>query len=198
MSLPPFPVDDGTLDLLSIALDPGEESERSSVGDFLEFMSQMGGSDTTAVDSVEWGDPLGMDESVEIHMMRDAAYHEHDIIRALVAEVRRLRPHGEPAHLVSAEWLEDVTSERDEARNAVRGMAARCWMLRQAARDSDSLARTVIAAREHHERHLRAQIATEIERHCLEDAFLEPDDLDNESKVCRYCHAAADIARGAA
>ena len=91
MSLPDFPVDDSTLDLAWLALNPGPESERTSLADFMEFMSQMGGSDTAAVDSIEWGDPLDMGESVEIHIMRDAAYHEHDLIRALITEVRRLR-----------------------------------------------------------------------------------------------------------
>lgn len=92
MSLPPFPVDDGTLDLLSLALDPGEDAERTSVGDFLDFMSQMGGSDTTAVDRVETGPhPFIEGESVEFHYMRDVAYHEHDVLRALIAEIRRLR-----------------------------------------------------------------------------------------------------------
>jgi hypothetical protein len=89
-SLPPFPVDDSTLDLLTTALDPGPDSERTSVADLLNLLSEMGGSDTTAVDSIEWGDPLGMGESVEIHHMRDPQYTEHDVIRALVTEVRRL------------------------------------------------------------------------------------------------------------
>ena len=92
MSLPQFPVDDSTLDLLSLALDPGEDAERTSVGDFLDFMSQMGGSDTTAVAEIIPGNPLGLDiEDAEIHVMRDAAYHEHDVMKALLAEVRRLR-----------------------------------------------------------------------------------------------------------
>ena len=103
VTLPPFPVDDSTLDLLSTALDPGEEAERTSVGDLLILLSEMGGSDTTAVDSIEWGDPLGMGESVEIHHLRDPQYHEHDVLRALVAEVRRLRE-------VVAVHTPDVTS----------------------------------------------------------------------------------------
>ena len=85
MTLPPFPVDDLTLDLLGAALDPrghGDESaERTCVGDFLRFMSELGGSDTEAVESIEDG----------IHMMRDPQYHEHDIIGALIEEIRRLR-----------------------------------------------------------------------------------------------------------
>jgi len=44
-------------------------------------MSELGGSDTEAVESIEDG----------IHMMRDPQYHEHDIIGALIEEIRRLR-----------------------------------------------------------------------------------------------------------
>jgi hypothetical protein len=65
---PSFPVDEETLALLETSISPdGETAEVSSLGSFLEFMGQLGG--------------LGPDE----------AYHHHDVIRALVAEVRRLR-----------------------------------------------------------------------------------------------------------
>lgn len=71
--LPPFPVDDQTLDLLEAAMNPREhgdpEAVSSSVWPLLEFMSQLGGSDTRA----------------------DPQYHDHDVITALIAEVRRLR-----------------------------------------------------------------------------------------------------------
>lgn len=83
-TLPPFPLDEETLSLLSIALDPSVLSvseECSSVGSFLAFMSQLGGSDPDAVAEVDDG----------IQVMRDQGYHEHDVIRALIAEVRRLR-----------------------------------------------------------------------------------------------------------
>jgi len=97
-------VDDSTLDLLSLALDPGEDAERTSVGDFLDFLSQMGGSDTTAVDHVSIGPHPFIDgESVEWHHMRDAAYHEHDVMRALIAEVRRLRADVEAKRQTLAE-----------------------------------------------------------------------------------------------
>lgn len=81
MSLPPFPVDDGTLDMLWSALgnDPG--AERSSVSELLTLYSQLGGSDTDAVESVDDG----------IFLMRDPQYHEHDILSSLITEVRRLR-----------------------------------------------------------------------------------------------------------
>lgn len=99
-SLPPFPVDEATLDLLSIALDPGPESQGASVWDFLTLMSQLGGSDTDAVESVETVAGLpdlapdlvdGDEGSYEVNVMRDPHYHEHDVMRALIAEIRRLR-----------------------------------------------------------------------------------------------------------
>lgn len=88
-TLPPFPVDPGTLDLLWTAINPGPDAERSSVGDFLSLMSQLGGSDVEVVVSVERGEVFGIE--ADIYVMRDPAYHDHDVIRALIAEVRRLR-----------------------------------------------------------------------------------------------------------
>lgn len=91
--LPPFPVDPATLDLLSAAIDPqgagDTEATRSSVGEFLDLMSQLGGSDVDAVESVEQAEVFG--EVREVHVMRDPAYHQNDVITALIAEVRRLR-----------------------------------------------------------------------------------------------------------
>jgi hypothetical protein len=92
VSLPPFPVDDATLDMLMAAIDPrghGDlDAETSTVGNFLDFMSQMGGSDPKAVaevlDDGECGGPI-------IQVMRDPIYHDHDVYRALIAEIRRLR-----------------------------------------------------------------------------------------------------------
>ena len=98
--LPPFPTDETTLGMIMLALDPGPEAERTSLNDLLELMSQLGGSDTDAVESVEMvggltgiAEDLIADDSgmIEIHHMRDPCYHEHDVIRALIAEVRRLR-----------------------------------------------------------------------------------------------------------
>ncbi len=83
--LPPFPVDDTTLDLLSAALDPrghGDElAERSCVGEFLVMVSELGGSDPSAV----------TEEDEHHRVLRDAQYSTHDVLAALVAEVRRLR-----------------------------------------------------------------------------------------------------------
>lgn len=91
MQLPPFPVDEATLSLLSAAIDPraagDTTAQRSCVGEFLTFMSQMGGADTEAVEDVQH-DAAGRPQTVT---MRDPRYHEHDVITALIAEVRRLR-----------------------------------------------------------------------------------------------------------
>lgn len=84
--LPPFPVDDGTLDLLWTAMHPGPETERSSVSELLILLSELGGSDTRAVD------PAGLelwDDYVQV--LRDPQYHEHDVLTALIEEIRRLR-----------------------------------------------------------------------------------------------------------
>jgi hypothetical protein len=104
VQLPPFPVDDATLDLLMAAISPREHggdpaAESSSVGSFLDFMSRMGGSDTDAIEEVlDPGDPdrVGLPGfsafyGAPIHLMRDPQYHEHNVMAALVEEVRRLR-----------------------------------------------------------------------------------------------------------
>lgn len=83
--LPPFPVDDVTIDMLSAALDPraagDKDAKGSSVEDFLTMMSRLGGSDTDAVDAVVDG----------IHIMRDQHYHVYSVLMALIEEIRRLR-----------------------------------------------------------------------------------------------------------
>lgn len=81
MPLPPFPVDEQTLDLIEAALNPGPDAVRTSVTDLCQMYSELAGSDLEAVESEEAG----------ITTMRDAQYHPHDIIAALVGEVRRLR-----------------------------------------------------------------------------------------------------------
>ena len=92
-ALPDFPVDPVTLDMLSHALDPGPEAKRTSVSDFLDLMSRMAGSDPEAVaEVIEEGDPYDSGRhGFDIVMLRDPLYHEHDVLRALIAEVRRLR-----------------------------------------------------------------------------------------------------------
>ncbi len=86
--LPPFPVDEGTLDLLWMALHPGPEAKQSSVSDFLQLMSEMAGSDIRAVEEVL---DDGSHGGAQIHLMRDPQYHHHDLIGALIEEIRRLR-----------------------------------------------------------------------------------------------------------
>ena len=90
--LPPFPVDDATLDLLEAAINPREhgdpEANQSGVWPLLKMLSQLGGSDTEAVEGVI---DDGSDGGAQIVMMRDPQYHDHDVIEALIAEVRRLR-----------------------------------------------------------------------------------------------------------
>lgn len=86
--LPPFPVDDGTLDLMWAALHPGREAERSSLSDFLQLMAQMGGSDPNAVSEVV---DDGSDGGPKVVVLRDQFYSHHDVVSALIEEVRRLR-----------------------------------------------------------------------------------------------------------
>ncbi len=95
--LPPFPVDDATLGLIEAALDPrghgDPDATSSAMGPLLTMLSQLGGSDPQAVEEVlDEGDPdvPGL-AGAPIVMMRDQHYHDHDVIGALVREVRRLR-----------------------------------------------------------------------------------------------------------
>jgi hypothetical protein len=96
MSLPPFPVDDATLDLLWIALHPHEtNAETTSFTYLLELMSQLGGSDTSAVESYIDSNgkerPPDLADDNDVRMMRDPQYSESSVISALIEEIRRLR-----------------------------------------------------------------------------------------------------------
>ena len=86
--LPPFPLDDVTLDLLWDALHPGPDAERTSLSDTLDMLSRLGGSDPRAIEEV-LND--GSDGGPPVHVMRDPIYTEHTVITALIEEVRRLR-----------------------------------------------------------------------------------------------------------
>lgn len=81
VTLPPLPVDDAALDLYWLALHPGPEAKRSSLSDLLAWLSEMAGSDLTAVEGYEG----------EWEIMRDPKYHPNHLISALIVEVRRLR-----------------------------------------------------------------------------------------------------------
>jgi hypothetical protein len=86
--LPPFPVDDGTLDMLMMAVDPWNNgdttAERSALNDFLALVSALVGIDP---------DALADDSNENDHVveLRDPQYSHHDVIVALVHEIRRLR-----------------------------------------------------------------------------------------------------------
>lgn len=80
--LRPFPVDDTALDMLERAIDPGSEAARSCLTECLDLISAMG-SGAEAADDVE--------------VTRYPAYHHNDVIRALIAEIRRLRTPAVPA-----------------------------------------------------------------------------------------------------
>ena len=92
MTLPPFPVDDATLDMLMAAINPREhgdpEATSSSVWPLLTMLSRLGGSDTDAVAEVH---DDGSDGGASIVTMRDPHYHDHAVYVALIEEIRRLR-----------------------------------------------------------------------------------------------------------
>lgn len=95
--LPPLPVDDVALDLYWMALHPGPDAERSSLFDVLDLYSRLAGSDPDAIEEVieEGREDNGIDPEVHaIHVMRDPQYHEHDLVSALIEEIRRLRGGG--------------------------------------------------------------------------------------------------------
>lgn len=88
VTLPPFPVDDQTLNLLSEAIDPDwTVAERSSLNDVCDMYSRLAGSDTSAVEDMVWVPPLA--DYVPVYA--DPQYAPSDIITALIEEIRRLR-----------------------------------------------------------------------------------------------------------
>jgi len=92
VTLPPFPVDEVTLQQLEVAIDPWghghPEAEKSTLWGFLDLMSELGGSDIRAVAEVH---DDGSDGGPSIVTMRDPHYTDHCVIAALIDEVRRLR-----------------------------------------------------------------------------------------------------------
>ena len=83
-TLPDFPVDEETLALLDQALDPTATGV-SSVGALLDLLS---GYDPAKVQPVLDDEGRPLQHIVEYP---EPIYHSHDVIRALMAEVRRLR-----------------------------------------------------------------------------------------------------------
>lgn len=81
----PFPVDDETLILIDQALD-GTATGRTSMTELLELLS---GYDPTKV--VPLVDEDGYEVPDWTEYVGGFIYHEHDVIRSLMAEVRRLR-----------------------------------------------------------------------------------------------------------
>lgn len=100
-TLPPFPVDDFTLDQLWHALNTsvgfGDDGERRCVGgDFTlnQFLDFMSGHDPERQTLVGYSDGLlgeGDPGGIPIYTAWDQHYSREDVIRALLAEVRRLR-----------------------------------------------------------------------------------------------------------
>lgn len=84
MQLPQFPVDDVTLDLIWMSLHPEEynpDAESTSLYACLEFISCAAGSDTSEVDY----------EEDEVVILKNPQYSSHDLITALIQEVKKLR-----------------------------------------------------------------------------------------------------------
>lgn len=100
-TLPPFPLDDQTLAMLRSSAAPDfDVAERSSIGDTLDMLSRLGGSDTTAVESSEVR-PGPFGEDVQWDLMRDACYSINDALVALIDEVTRLRVPASPSSLTA-------------------------------------------------------------------------------------------------
>lgn len=102
-TLPPFPVDDFTLDqlehALNTAIDYTEDGERICVGGeftmskFLDFMSGYDPDRSTLIGHTDTipGTEIPTDHAVPIYEHWDQHYSEHCVMRALIAEIRRLR-----------------------------------------------------------------------------------------------------------
>lgn len=104
--LPPFPLDDLTLAHVEHALntrrgDPAPDDAVTYVGGeftlsaLLDFLSGYDPDKSVLVsgdpDADYPGAPLGIGPETAVYMYPHALYSDHDLIRALVAEVRRLR-----------------------------------------------------------------------------------------------------------
>ena len=99
--LPQFPVDDFTLDQLEHALNTCVDSMTLPFQDSDEPRKLVGGEFTLSMflDFMSGHDPqratlVGYADDVPIYEGWDQRYSEHDVIRALVLEIRRLRALG--------------------------------------------------------------------------------------------------------
>lgn len=81
MTLPPFPTDDQTLNLIHDAITSG----RGSLINLCVLYSQMAGSDTDTVASDLY------DDGRVLPVLRDPQYHPDDVMLVLIEEIRRLR-----------------------------------------------------------------------------------------------------------
>lgn len=88
--LPPFPLDDSMLGQIEHCLDHGRaDNDEPTLSRLLDFLS---GYDPSKSVRVGEGDPMGLGvESAAIYEYPGPLYHRDDLIRALIAEVRRLR-----------------------------------------------------------------------------------------------------------
>lgn len=97
-----FPVDDLTLDALEHALggayDVDEDGTHHLVGadysldQFLDFVAGIDPTDASAVEVLDPGDPTESGwAGAPVYIDNRPHYHPNDVIRSLIAEVRRLR-----------------------------------------------------------------------------------------------------------
>jgi hypothetical protein len=100
-TLPPFPVDDATLSLLKEALDTAYDRDfehnpvvpegKFSMPRLLDFVSEHSPETDKFVGYGEVPGLLGYTD-IPIYEVATPIYSERDVIRALIAEVERLRP----------------------------------------------------------------------------------------------------------
>lgn len=95
MTLSPFPVDDVTLDLvehsLGAAYDADEDGDNVLVGADMNLHQLLGFLDGTAEVEHERKQAADVRGEHVVDMTDMTSYHVNDVIRALIAEVRRLR-----------------------------------------------------------------------------------------------------------
>lgn len=95
--LPPFPVDDVTLSNVEHAMDgalirddSGELTVHGAEFGLPQLLDFLAGHDRDSGELLEGAEMPGF-PGVPVYLSDSPTYHEHDVIRALIAEVRRLR-----------------------------------------------------------------------------------------------------------